>query len=321
MDKTTISRRMALMGLAALAACGAPPRKSDRWASADNPGFDAWLAGFHPKGVGRDALAQARYIPAVIEKDRNQAESKLPLSEYLAIATSYERVGMGRQKLVSHAAVLQQIQDHYRVDAPVIAAIWGLESLYGSRRGEVPVISALATLAYDGRRRAFFEQQLTAALKILAAGDVRQSQMLGSWAGAMGHTQFIPTSYLAFAVDFNRDGRRDIWSDDPTDSLASTAAYLARSGWQLGQPWGQEVVLPAGVRAGRRDMAQWADLGLRGLDRPLPGQGMADLVPNGKTGFLIYGNARAIRRYNNAQAYVIGVGHLSDVLRSGAVRA
>jgi membrane-bound lytic murein transglycosylase B len=196
MTTTNMTRRMAVMGLAALAGCGAvaTPRKSDRWASVDNPGFDAWLAGFQPKGVARDALAQARYIPAVIEKDRNQTESRLSLSEYLGIATSYERVGIGRQKLVSHAGVLRQIQDHYRVDAPVITAIWGLESLYGTRKGDVPVISALATLAYDGRRRVFFEQQLTAALKILAAGDVAPSQMLGSWAGAMGHTQFIPTS-------------------------------------------------------------------------------------------------------------------------------
>ena len=144
-----------------------------------------------------------------------------------------------------------------------MTAVWGMESFYGERQGSVPVVSALATLAYEGRRAGFFESQLVAALKILQNGDVTPARMTGSWAGAMGHTQFIPTSYLAYAVDFDGDGRRDIWSDDPTDALASTAAYLARSGWQHGQPWGVEVRLPEGFSGplGRGSDAQPLGLG------------------------------------------------------------
>jgi membrane-bound lytic murein transglycosylase B len=142
--------------------------------------------------------------------------------------------------------VLSAIEARFGVEPKVVVAVWGLESNYGTRRGNVPVISALSTLAYDGRRGAFFEQQLVAALRILQNGDIPPERMTGSWAGAMGHTQFIPTSYLAYAVDFTGDGRRDIWSDDPTDALASAAAYLSRSGWRRGQPWGVEVALPPG---------------------------------------------------------------------------
>ena len=133
------------------------------------------------------------------------------------------------------------MQARYGVDPTIVTAIWGLESFYGERRGAVPVVSATSTLAYEGRRGAFFEEQLLAALRILQNGDTTPERMTGSWAGAMGHTQFIPTSYLAYAVDFTGDGRRDIWSDDPSDSLASTAAYLARSGWTPGQRWGGMV--------------------------------------------------------------------------------
>jgi lytic murein transglycosylase len=206
-------------------------------------------------------------------------------------------------------------------------AVWGLESFYGERRGDVPVIAALSTLAYDGRRGAFFEQQLVAALRILQNGDTTPPRMIGSWAGAMGHTQFIPTSYLEYAVDFTGDGRRDIWSDDPTDALASAAAYLARSGWVTGQPWGVEVVLPPGFpmaqtgRGNRRSPADWAALGVRDMaGRPVPDYGpSAILAPAGPQGpaFMIFANFAVIARYNNAESYVIGVGHLSDRLAGG----
>ncbi len=153
------------------------------------------------------------------------------------------------------------------------------------------MISALATLAYDGRRGAFFEKQLIAALKILQNGDITANKMTGSWAGAMGHTQFIPTSYQAFAVDFTGDGRRDIWSEDPTDALASTAAYLARNGWTRGQSWGREVTGAAAAGA---------------------------LQPQaGGPSFAVTGNFKAIKRYNNSDAYAIGVGHLADRIAGG----
>ncbi|MEM9975903.1 MAG: lytic murein transglycosylase, partial [Pseudomonadota bacterium] len=209
----------------------------------------------------------------------------------------------------------------------VVVAVWGLESAYGTFRGDTPVIPALATLAFDGRRGRFFEEQLIAALQILQSGDISPRAMTGSWAGAMGHTQFIPTSYLAYAQDFRGDGQRDIWSDDPTDALASTAAYLARFGWTKGQPWGLEVRLPRGfdyAQSGdrvKRSVAQWMQAGVRDMDGGLiPDHGQASiLLPAGAQGaaFMIFDNFGVIERYNAADAYVIGVGHLSDRIAGG----
>ncbi|MDO5658767.1 MAG: lytic murein transglycosylase, partial [Paracoccus sp. (in: a-proteobacteria)] len=175
--------------------------------------------------------------------------------------------------------------------------------------------------AYDGRRGEMFTQQLIAALKIIQAGDVAPEQMLGSWAGAMGHTQFMPTSYLSYAVDFTGDGRRDIWSDDPTDSLASTAAYLARSGWQRGLPWGVEVQLPQGFnygaigRSNTRSAAQWQAMGVRAFGGGnLPGYNGAIIAPAGANGpaFFVSRNFTALRAYNASDNYVMGVGMLAD---------
>ena len=186
---------------------------------------------------------------------------------------------------------------------------------------------ALATLAYDTRRGPFFEGQLLAALTIVQSGDTGATAMTGSWAGAMGHTQFIPTSYLAHAVDFTGDGRRDIWSDDPTDALASTAAYLANAGWQTGRPWGVEVTLPPGFDYGetgervKKPVTDWQALGVRMADGgPLPDHGPASvLLPAGALGaaFLIFANFQVIEKYNTADAYVIAVGHLADRIAGG----
>lgn len=300
-----------------------------------NAGYDSWVAGFRARAAGRgiaqgtidSAFRGAGFLPGVIERDRNQTEFKRSLEDYLAIAASDERLAKGRAALSRHNGTLRALETRYGVEAEVITAVWGLESFYGERRGTIPVISALSTLAYEGRRGAFFETQLIAALRILQNGDITPDRMTGSWAGAMGHTQFIPTSYLEYAVDFSGDGRRDIWSDDPTDALASTAAYLSRSGWRRGQPWGVEVQVPSGFNtglAGRgkgRSSAAWADLGLRSArGGRLPDHGAASvLLPDGPRGpaFLIFNNFNAIARYNNAVNYVIGVGHLSDRLRGG----
>lgn len=210
-----------------------------------NAGYDNWVAGFKTRaarqgisaGVLGTAFAQGGgYLPTVIENDRNQTEFTRTLEDYLAIAASPERISKGRANLSRYGGVLNQIEARYGVEPAVVVAVWGMESMYGERRGNIPVIAATSTLAYQGRRGSFFEQQLIAALKILQNGDVSPAGMTGSWAGAMGHTQFIPTSYLLYAVDFTGDGRRDIWSDDPADALASTAAYLAQSGWTRGSP-------------------------------------------------------------------------------------
>lgn len=260
-----------------------------------NADYDAWVAGFRSRagaqGLTETTLANGfrgtGYLPGVVRRDRNQTEFKRSLEDYLAIAVSEERVAKGRAAFSNHRATLNALESTYGVDATIIAAIWGLESFYGDRRGNVPVVSATSTLAYDGRRGAFFEKQLVAALKILQSGDTTADRLVGSWAGAMGHTQFIPTSYQAFAVDFTGDGRRDIWSDDPSDALASAAAYLARNGWTRGVKWGGEVGnnAPAGS-----------------ILQPQPGG------PR----FAVTSNFRAIKRYNNSDAYAIGVGHLAD---------
>ncbi|MBM9593985.1 lytic murein transglycosylase [Roseitranquillus sediminis] len=337
------SRRTIVMLLMATAVAGCVggtalrslPDREPSLRPVPNPAFDAWVEAFAGRaaaqGISRAtidrALGAAGFLPGVIERDRNQTEFTRSLEDYLAIAASDERVATGRAMLNRHAGLLSRIEARYGVDPAVVVAIWGLESRYGERRGDISVVSALATLAYDGRRGAFFEQQLVAALRILENGDIPVERMTGSWAGAMGHTQFIPTSYLAYAVDFDGDGRRDIWSEDPTDALASTAAYLARSGWQRGRPWGMEVRLPTGFDtslAGRgttRSVGAWNSLGVRTVGgRSVPDHGPASLlIPSGPSGpaFLIFRNFTVLTRYNNAQNYVIGVGHLADRIAGG----
>jgi len=337
-----LTRRAAIVGAAAagLTACGGVPQP--RPASAQvaeqplpavpNPGWDAWVAAFRSRamargvdGAGYDlALRDAGFIPGVVERDRNQTEFRRSLEDYLAIAASAERIANGRAKLEQWGPVLAEIAARYGVEPHVVTAVWGMESSYGIRRGATGVISSVSTLAYDGRRAAFFEDELVAALRILQNGDITPARMTGSWAGAMGHTQFMPTSYQALAVDFRGDGRRDIWGDDPTDALASTAAYLANAGWRTGAPWGVEVALPPGFDSGlagrdqRRSVADWAALGVRGMDGgALPDHGAAALILAAGQGpaILAFRNFIAISRYNNAINYVIGVGHLSDRLR------
>ncbi len=300
-----------------------------------DPEFRRWIAGFRQRALSRGisgdtfdrAFAGVQLQQRVVERDRNQAEFSRTLWDYLDSAVSDSRISNGRAALADHRDTLEQIERRYRVEAEVVAAVWGLESAYGARRGSTDIISAMATLAYDGRRRGFFEAQLIAALQILQSGDVPPRQMVGSWAGAMGHTQFMPTSYLEHAQDFNGDGRRDIWSDDPTDALASTAAYLRNFGWTYGQPWGVEVRLPQGFdyaltgERTRRGAGFWRRQGVTLADGGrVPDHGDASiLLPGGSQGvaLMIFDNFRVIERYNPADAYVIGVGHLSDRIVGG----
>jgi membrane-bound lytic murein transglycosylase B len=303
--------------------------------STANLGFQRWIKNFRPRarkaGISDRTMDRAfrgvKYNTDVIQRDRNQSEFTKTLWEYLDSAASDTRVSNGKKALREHGRVLRQIEAKYGVDKEVVAAVWGLESAYGTYRGKTDIIEALATLAYDGRRGRFFEAQLIAALKILQSGDVAPRNMTGSWAGAMGHTQFIPTSYLSFAVDFTGDGKRDIWSDNPADALASTAAYLDRHGWVDGQPWGVEVKLPSRFnyalanRKIKKMPSEWARLGVTDMKgRAVRDYGQASLLlPAGSQGaaFLIFKNFSVIERYNTADAYVIGVGHLSDRLKGG----
>ena len=307
--------------------------------AAEAAAFDAWVRDFRPRALAQGVSASpfdrafrtAVYDPDVIARDSNQAEFTKPIWDYLASAASDSRIENGRAALARYRAVLDRIEARYGVDKEVVVAVWGMESAYGAHRGTKPVIGSLATLAHNGRRVAFFEEQLIAALKILQNGDTAPETMTGSWAGAMGHTQFIPTSYEALAVDFTGDGRRDIWSDDPTDALASTAAYLARYDWKKGQPWGVEVRLPDGFdytsvsKSNTKMPSAWARLGVVGMDgRAVPDHGQAAVfLPAGSRGpaFLTFRNFSVIARYNNADAYVMGVGHLADRLRgAGPIR-
>lgn len=319
-----------------VAASTAPPVAM---ASADQKaGFDRWAQGFAsrarssgiaPAIVSR-ALDAAYYDPDVIRLDRRQAEFARPIWEYLDSAVSDTRLANGRRALADHGAVLSRIEARYGVPKEVVAAVWGMETSYGLNRGKKGVIPSLATLAYDGRRGAFFEEQLIAALKILQSGDTDPANMKGSWAGAMGHTQFMPTSYLAYAVDFTGDGRRDIWSDDPTDALASAANYLAKMGWRSGQPWAVEVTVPAGFREAGKGIKkqpwQWQAQGVQAVrGGRIPDHGPASiLMPAGANGpaLMIFPNFGVISRYNNADSYVMGIGLLSDQLagRGGLVK-
>ncbi|TCL01472.1 lytic murein transglycosylase [Shimia isoporae] len=299
-------------------------------------GLQDWIRAYRPRALSAgisattfdQAMSRARYDADVIKRDRNQSEFTKTIWDYLDSAASDLRVKNGQAALARHNDKLVQIERKYGVDKEVVVAIWGLESAYGTFRGSTPIISALATLAYDGRRGAFFEEQLTAALTILQNGDTSVANMTGSWAGAMGHTQFMPTSFLSYAVDFTGDGKRDIWTDDPSDALASTAAYLKNSGWVKGQPWGVEVRIPDGfdyTLANRETLkmpGEWARIGIRDMNgRKVPNHGKASiLLPAGAEGaaFMIFKNFDAIETYNTADAYVIGVGHLSDRIQGAA---
>jgi membrane-bound lytic murein transglycosylase B len=279
------------------------------------------------KGVSDQALdaafGDAHFLPHVISLDNRQPEFSRAIWDYLDTAVSASRVRHGRDKLSQYDALARRVQTHYGVSRYVITAIWGMESNYGSNFGRYETIDALATLGYDGRRETFAERQLYAAMKILADGDISRDDMRGSWAGAMGHTQFLPTSFLAYAVDGDGDGKRDIWGSIP-DVVASTANYLSKNGWDSGHPWGREVILPAGFDytqadgSPRRSTAAWRAIGVKPIDsRGMPEFSAAGiLAPAGARGpaFIVGPNFRTILRYNNATSYALAVGLLSDRL-------
>lgn len=267
--------------------------------------FDAMFA---DTGVNTDVLA----------KDRNQAEFKKSIWEYVDSGTRAQRVALGRQMASQYGNLLSQIEARYGVDRRAVLGIWGMETNYGQRMGNIPIAESLATLAYDGRRRSFAEEQLMAALRIAQNGDAPIPQMLGSWAGAMGHTQFIPTSYRAYAQDMDGDGHRNLWQIP--DALASTANYLKQSGWVTGLPWGVEVITPSGMTSGSGTGADFTARGVRRADGgQLPNASGRIFAPAGNNGpkFIVYKNFDVIKRYNNADSYALAVGHLGDLVTGG----
>lgn len=258
-----------------------------------------------------------------------QPEFTTPIWDYLAGLVDAQRVADGRQRLAEHAPLLQQVQRDYGVDPATVVAVWGVESDYGRVFGKRPLLQSLITLSCEGRRQAFFRSEALALLKLLAAGELAADGLTGSWAGAFGHTQFMPSTYARIAVDGDGDGRRDLVGSIP-DALASTANYLKRAGWRSGQPWGVEVSLPAGFdpalagRTKRQPLAQWRALGVRPLaGGPLQLAGMADteraavILPAGRSGpaLLVLRNYDAIYSYNAAESYALAIATLADQLR------
>ena len=296
--------------------------------------FARWVTSFRTTALAagiedatlRLALSDVHYLPRVIELDRAQPEFTRTAWEYLESAVSPQRVALGQEKLLQVRDEAGAAAARYGVPASIVVAIWGIESNYGGNYGNTPTLDALATLGFEGRRGDWARGQLLAALQIIQRGHIDPAHMIGSWAGAMGQTQFLPSNFLAYAVDADGDGRRDIWGS-VADVIASTAHFLARSGWQADQPWGVEVKLPSGFDYGRADAAlrqsaaRWATEGVQAIDgTPLPA--FADgsiLLPAGARGpaFLVGSNFLAILRYNNSTSYALAVGLLAQRLAGG----
>ena len=268
---------------------------------------------------------------SVIDKLNYQPEFSTPIWDYLSGLVDNERVQAGQQKLAQHRVVLNRVEQTYGVPAETVVAVWGVESNYGDISGKYPLLQALGTLSCEGRRQSYFRGEFFATMRILQRGDLTQDQLYGSWAGAFGHTQFMPSTYERLAVDFDGDGRRDLVSST-TDALASTANFLKRAGWQTGMPWGFEVKIPQGVsiagesRRNKRSLNSWIAQGVTRTDGTaliqgnLSGSTPAGLItPAGTNGpaFLVFKNFDAIYSYNAAESYGLAIAHLSDRLRGG----
>ena len=317
-----------LLTLALLATPQAPPAPPY-----DAPAFDRCLDQLERKAIGA-GVNEALFDLHVrsVEPDTSvlrlldaQPEFKTPIWDYLAGLVDEERVADGKAMLAQHAATLARVQQQYGVDPATVVAVWGVESDFGRTFGSRPLLQSLTTLSCMGRRQEFFRGELFSTLRIIQSGDVPAEKLVGSWAGAFGHTQFMPSTYRRIAVDFDGDGRRDLVGSIP-DALASTANYLKRSGWRSGEPWGYEVRLPAGFglsvsgRTERRPLSYWTGRGVRHVDgRAIDATSTpsALLLPAGSAGpaFLVFKNFDAIYSYNAAESYALAIAHLSDRLR------
>ncbi len=302
----------------------------------DQAAFDACLSGLRPAAAAA-GINQATFdtyattvVPdmTVLDLLDAQPEFTTPIWDYLAALVDQQRVDDGQAMLKTHAAILAQVAQQYGVDAQTVVAVWGVESDYGKTFGKRPLLTSLATLSCFGRRQAFFRGEFFATLKLLQSGDLKPEGLTGSWAGAFGHTQFMPTTYQRIAVDGDGDGRRDLVGSIP-DALASTANYLKRAGWRTGEPWGYEVKLPAGFdaslagRKNKRPLNDWIARGVTRIDGTpvLPADTQAGvLLPAGAKGpaFLVFRNFDAIYSYNAAESYALAIATLSDRLRGGA---
>ncbi|MFZ3235429.1 MAG: lytic murein transglycosylase [Stellaceae bacterium] len=274
------------------------------------------------------ALRYAQYLPHVIELDRHQPEQVLTFAQYLQKTVSQQRIENARRALYDNWGLLDAVWRRYDVEPRFIVALWGMESDFGKITGNYMVVSSLATLGFDGRRGPYFRGELISALRIIDQGNVGVGSMTGSWAGAMGQCQFMPSTFLRYAVDYDGNGRRDIWSDR-ADVLGSIANFLAHLGWRNGESWGRPVLLPTGFDERwtglevKRPTGEWSRMGVRAADaRPLSAQEVeASLVlPDGADGpaLLVYDNFRTIMRWNKSTYFAGAVGYLADSMRAGA---
>ncbi|MFC7735970.1 lytic transglycosylase domain-containing protein [Roseomonas sp. GCM10028921] len=316
-------RRSVLVLPALLAAAPARAQGVSFDAFLDGVRTDARRAGVSPATLQR-ALSGIRPVDRVIELDRKQPESTLTWDGYRDRIVSQTRIDNGRRAYAENRALLQSLEARYRVPGRFMVAIWGMETNYGGNTGGFNVVEALATLAWEGRRASFFRGELISALRIIDAGHITAERMRGSWAGAMGHPQFMPSSFERLAVDADGDGRKDIW-ESRADALGSIANYLARSGWREDERWGREVILPSGfdpysaTRENVKPLREWARMGVTFSDgTPVPALDMTGAVicPGATSGslqaFLVYQNFNVIRRYNPSNFYALAVGMLSD---------
>jgi membrane-bound lytic murein transglycosylase B len=317
---------VALLALA-LAAALAPATAAES--------FGTWLDAFkreaRQKGIGEPTLEAAfagvEPIARIIELDRRQIESRLTFEEYMERVVPPARIAAAQARYQEHKTLLEQVAGRYGVQARFIVALWGIESDFGRNTGGYPVVASLATLAHDGRRGEFFRGELLHALRILDQGHIDVASMQGSWAGAMGQCQFMPSSFNAYAQDFDGDGRRDIWRTQG-DVFASTANYLARAGWRDDMTWGRRVMLPAGFDETladlkvRKSIPEWQALGVRRADgTDLPERGLAAsivLPPKSRPGtaYLVYDNFRTILRWNRSTYFALAVGRLADAVEA-----
>jgi membrane-bound lytic murein transglycosylase B len=332
------------MAIAAASMAAAAPRAAAQDAvPAAGPSFETWLTDFRSEALTRGirqeivdaALADLQPVEQILDRDRTQAEFTLDLTSYLKRRLTRTTVRTAQQMFTTHRELLASVSKKYGVQPRVITAVWGLESNFGRFAGVRPTIPALATLAYDPRRGTLFRNELFSALEILNRGDIELANLKGSWAGALGQPQFMPSAYLKFSQDFDGDGRRDIWGS-LGDVFASVAFYLREHGWSDKATWGREVMIPKASRAAvfklpRREngcraeraltvalpLDRWRKLGVRALgNRPLPAATTeASLVTDGSRFFLVYKNYEALLAYNCATSYAISVAMLSDRLK------
>ncbi len=294
--------------------------------------FSVWLAGIRQEaaaqGISATTLAvldNLQPIPRVIEFDRNQPEKKIKAESYLKGVLSDKRVAAARNQRQQFASILEEIGKEYGVQPRFLVALWGTESYFGTRAGDVPVVRALATLAWEGRRP-FYRKELLAALRIIDEGHIDAAGMKGSWAGAMGHFQFIPTSFQRFAIDHDQDGRKDIWGN-PGDALASAANYLKKCGWRPEEGWGQAVLLPKGFNpalAGlktRKTLEQWRHLGVQDIKGAKTRQASL-LLPDGLEGpaFLVTENFRTLLSWNRSIYFALSVSLMADRVQAAEAK-